>query len=629
MFLDERSIQDALNKLDSVHPFFGISFLAFKRNKLPIGDAKEIVFSQIADNILDTYYRPSSTYNGYYHPFQTSDKSNRWVKPRYGSTSLQRITTDTFGDCLIHEKKSSSWGWRYGYAKVLQKHLKKKRIPAYYLAAWLYRKQDWSAKITAKAICEYFFKEFHITPEEQELLFDTSANPPTPSLSDFPLTEPDLLDIIGLPPGAEPGEGASLRYLETRHIGPSDRLRYEPSERLNVITGDNSLGKTFILECIWWSLTGSWLDQEMVPTNKDTRAEPSISFGLATKTRKPQTFVSNFNRERQRWATPTARKALSGLVLYARHDGSFAVWDPARARIERDRFKTSNHVFFTKKEVWEGLKAGADARREWICNGLIRDWVSWQTAGIRYSRQFESFAACLRGLSPSADEQLAPGEPMRLGLDSREVPTLKMPYGNVPVLHASAGVQRIIALSYLLVWAWHEHLSLSEIVGKEPERRIVLIMDEVEAHLHPKWQRVIVPALMRVISDLAVTVSPQVHLATHSPMILASIETIFSERCDSLHHLKLEKKKVVLEELPFRKRGRTDLWLISDVFGLEQARSLPAEKAISEAKKIQLSKKPSSSDVQSIHQQLVQCLAEDDEFWPRWTFFATEHGVKI
>ena len=62
---------------------------------------------------------------------------------------------------------------------------------------------------------------------------------------------------------------------------------------------------------------------------------------------------------------------------------------------------------------------------------------------------------------------------------------------------------------------------------------------------------------------------------------------------------------------------------------LGQAGSLPAEKAIDEAKAIQLSNNPDLEKISDIHQQLVRNLASDDDFWPRWTFFAKKHGVKI
>jgi hypothetical protein len=70
-----------------------------------------------------------------------------------------------------------------------------------------------------------------------------------------------------------------------------------------------------------------------------------------------------------------------------------------------------------------------------------------------------------------------------------------MPYGqDVPILHASAAMQRIAALGYLLVWSWQEHLRACKTLDTEPADQVVFLVDETEAHLHPRWQRRIVPA---------------------------------------------------------------------------------------------------------------------------------------
>jgi hypothetical protein len=213
--------------------------------------------------------------------------------------------------------------------------------------------------------------------------------------------------------------------------------------------------------------------------------------------------------------------------------------------------------------------------------------------------------------------------------DSREMPTLKMPYEDEPVRHASAGIQRAIALAYVMVWAWHEHEANSEAVRREPQKRLVMLIDEVEAHLHPRWQRVIIPAVMRAVETMAGIASPQLHLATHSPMVMASSETIFDERVDQLHHLKLCPNNIVeLEALPFVRLGRVDRWLTSEVFGLEQARSIEAEAAISDAKRIQLSKAPTARGVKEIDRRLKLYLSADDDFWPRWRFYAERFGAE-
>ncbi len=632
MFLSLNIIQRALLPLTKVNPFFGMTYLAFKSVELPVGSTKALVFNRLATDFLDAHYRPSHAYAGYFVPFKTSDKDNRWTKSmRYPSTSLHRITKDSFRDALIHPVKSD-WGWQADYVSKLQSHLGSSRLPAFALAVWIYRGVNLPQGVKPQELLKQFFFDFKISDTEIDGLFDST----TPEIGfdwliDQPPTEAELLRVIGYPPGAEPEEGAALRYLEIQNIGPATAFEYEPGDRLNIITGDNSLGKTFILDCIWWSLTGEWLEERpLLPREEVAKRKSSISFTVSTKGGRSQQFTARYDWNHQTWTNPAKRDALPGLVIYARFDGAFAVWDPARLYVSEKSVSANEktHIFLSRQDIWDGIASnGSNGRMQWICNGLLRDVVTWQTSGSRYYEQFKALSGCLDKLSPSPEEPLLMGEPTRLPFDAREIPTLRMPYGQVPVVHASAGVQRVLALAYTMVWAWYEHLANSAILRREPQRRMVLIMDEVEAHLHPRWQRVIVPALMEVVAQLSSEVLPQVYIATHSPLVMASVETIFNKDTDDLHHLALVNRQVVFEELPFVKRGGADMWLMSDVFGLSEARSVPAEDAINDAKTLQLEDDVSDKDVQNVNSRLVRFLAPDDDFWPRWRFFAIQHGV--
>jgi len=159
----------------------------------------------------------------------------------------------------------------------------------------------------------------------------------------------------------------------------------------------------------------------------------------------------------------------------------------------------------------------------------------------------------------------------------------------------------------------------------------VLLIDEMEAHLHPFWQRSIVPAVMKVVHALSEEVSTQVIIATHSPLVLASVEPLFDEEQDSLFHLYLdhEDNSVQLNNLPFVKRGRADQWLTSEVFGLTEPRSIEAEQAIERAKELQLMENPPKEEVYEVSERLKRLLAPDDEFWPLWTYFAKQQGVSL
>ena len=605
-----------------------MSLLAFKLADIPIGRTKDVVFSKYANQVLERHYRPTDTYEGYYSPFQTSKVGDRWVQARHSETSLQRVTSGTFGDAILHPKGEKKWGWATDYIAKLQGHLGQSRIPAFDLAAWLYRTEKWNAHSAARDAIAALFRDYSFRDDEIDVLFDVTM-PNQVDLAPTAISERDLFELLGNPPGSKPAEGAALNHLEFKHVGPSKHLVYSPAERLNIITGDNSLGKTFILDCIWWALTSRWMGHAAIPRRNVAKNAPLLGFSIAAPNSKIQNFNAEYDWERFRWKRLPKRRAHAGLVVYARYDGSFGVWDPVRSSLldANDDGRPRGHLLFSRRHIWHGLPTKSGGKTEqWACNGLLRDWISWQSSD-RYAVHFKRFSACLGVLSPPSNELLKPGPPVRMPLDSRDIPTLIMPYGEVPVLQASAGVQRILALAYVLVWAWQEHLALCESVRRRPQRRIVMIVDEVEAHLHPKWQRVIVPALVKVIQELSSDVTTQLHVATHSPMVMASIEPEFAAKHDQLHHLNLLQDDVVLEEPSFVKHGTADAWLMSDVFNLDTARSLPGETIIDAAKTLQLTRNPDPQAVRDVNTELVKLLAPDDDFWPRWRHFALMHGV--
>ena len=115
--------------------------------------------------------------------------------------------------------------------------------------------------------------------------------------------------------------------------------------------------------------------------------------------------------------------------------------------------------------------------------------------------------------------------------------------------------------------------------------KIVLLFDEIEAHLHPRWQRAVLPAVLKVMDKLSDIHPPSVQLvaATHSPMVLTSVEPLFDEERDRLFHLGIRDGHVHLDEEPWAKQGDVLNWLVSETFGLRQGRSIEAERAIEAA----------------------------------------------
>ncbi|HBO3110867.1 TPA: AAA family ATPase [Pseudomonas aeruginosa] len=426
-----------------------------------------------------------------------------------------------------------------------------------------------------------------------------------------------------------------LKELKIANIGPAD-AELEFGTRLNLITGDNGLGKSFLLDIAWWAMTRKWpaeinprltAGKVALPTDKKRKAEIGFSFTGISKTK---ANVIDFEPRLQNWNIPRGRPANPGMVFYAMADGSFAVWDPARNywknKTEESLDRPPAYVF-SPKEVWDGLQREDGT---WLCNGLIRDWAGWQK---EKGRAFDYLVAVLSALSPSSTEQLQPGALTRISLDDvRDMPTLKMPYGqDVAVVHASSGMRRIISLSYFLVWCWEEHLKAKELLGEEPETKTTFLIDEVESHLHPRWQRTVIPALMHVMAKLNTSAEVQLIAVTHSPLVMASVEPQFDDQKDAWWDLDLVQPSggepsVKLTKRQFVRLGEVSRWLMSDAFDMGSARSLEAEEVLQQAAKILSEEVIDTDQAKALDAKLRTLLGDTDPFWIRWRYVGEKQG---
>lgn len=309
-----------------------------------------------------------------------------------------------------------------------------------------------------------------------------------------------------------------LEYLHLKNVGPAPEMEMALAPRLNLITGDNGPGKSFLLDVAWWALTRTWAGYAVRPSQNivSSRREASISFRYEAE-RSRRTLKSRFVPADQAWTGGPGRPANPGLVLYARVDGGFALWDPLRNRKAREiaaaqELPNGNlpRMFrFEAHHVWEGLPGGGG---QMTCNGLVRDWVIWQ---LENGLPFQRLSTALETLSEGGD-LLRPARPRRVSIDdARDFPTIRTSYGeDVAVVLASAATRRIAALAYLLVWSWTEHERVAAQLGVQPTRRLIFLVDEVECHLHPRWQRTIIPSLLRLVRALAADAKVQLVVAT-------------------------------------------------------------------------------------------------------------------
>lgn len=110
------------------------------------------------------------------------------------------------------------------------------------------------------------------------------------------------------------------------------------------------------------------------------------------------------------------------------------------------------------------------------------------------------------------------------------------------------------------------HLCMGAVSGtKLVDTRGMVLIDEIDLHLHPGWQRVVLPTLSRALPQVQFVVT------THSPLVVGSLQA------QNLFSLVEEAGATVVRRLPEKVHGRSaEQILLSPYFGLDSTRAEPA-----------------------------------------------------
>jgi predicted ATP-binding protein involved in virulence len=148
----------------------------------------------------------------------------------------------------------------------------------------------------------------------------------------------------------------------------------------------------------------------------------------------------------------------------------------------------------------------------------------------------------------------------------------KTPYGWVPLRQLGYGYRTMIAWVVDFASRMVERYPDSTDPLAEPA---VVLIDEIDLHLHPKWQRELIGFLTERFPNT------QFIATAHSPLIVQAATDA------NIVLLKREGDHVVIENHPETIRGwRVDQVLTSDLFGLETARPPDMEKLILKRKEL-------------------------------------------
>lgn len=101
------------------------------------------------------------------------------------------------------------------------------------------------------------------------------------------------------------------------------------------------------------------------------------------------------------------------------------------------------------------------------------------------------------------------------------------------------------------------------------ERNILLFLDEIEVHLHPKWQMKILPIVQNLFPNA------QIFISTHSPFVVNSVDDAW------IYKLKLDNHNISACEPPIlSETGKSYDYVLDEIFGVEEKFGLATEELL-------------------------------------------------
>lgn len=338
-----------------------------------------------------------------------------------------------------------------------------------------------------------------------------------------------------------------IKNLKLKNIGPFREAELDfPQERdangkipVTIITGENGTGKSVIIDAIRLLFySEAKIGRDIVSNKDDFQIEMNvINNGVSTLD-----YGNNIYFDILKGDVPNEHFEFANWII-----------DYWNSNLGNDGFWINNISTIDIRQAYEGALDGVSSNVEltnFICSvDYLRNSDDKQEAEVGnfvYTLIKEIFKECLvDGEFLSVRRQtLSP----IVKVKDAEVTLDKLSSGNLLLIERLLGlIRRMYSVCML------NKRPISEMTQIEG----ILLIDEVENHFHPQWQRRIVSILQNLFPNL------QIIMTTHSPFVVSSVENAKIYVCES----KIDYS-IVRDITEDYSNLPVDEVLVSDVFGV-------------------------------------------------------------
>ena len=164
--------------------------------------------------------------------------------------------------------------------------------------------------------------------------------------------------------------------------------------------------------------------------------------------------------------------------------------------------------------------------------------------------------------------------------------------GRLPVSLLSDGVRTMLAL---VADVARRCASLNPQLAEDAARKTpgVLLIDEVDMHLHPRWQQLVLELLGKAFPSL------QIIASTHSPHVLSTVDN------NSIRVFRLIDGEAVIETPAMQTRGVESADVLARVMGVDPVPQIKEARDLSQYKALIEDGKADSSDALALRASLI------------------------
>lgn len=328
-------------------------------------------------------------------------------------------------------------------------------------------------------------------------------------------------------------------------VGGIKHLELNFNKGMNIICGTNGIGKTTILECIshlFIQTSTSQLKRNISSEKGSVEAELEIygqnrSYSYEIKDFEPdkQDFVSTIEIERSR----------DIIVFNPIRSFDYIKLESISRDPERDDYKTMNIAY-------QGVSA------EDIKNWFVQRYM-WSAHKNSLNKEQIHNLQCSKEAFSILDKEVTFSN---IKPDTFDI-LLNTKQGEIFFEYLSSGYKSCV---YILLGIIKE----IEYRYKDPYIKVqdfngIILIDEIDVHLHPQWQARLVNALKELLPNA------QIIATTHSPSIIQTAETneIIALYFDDNNDICIKE----LEQKEYGYQGWTIEEILRDVMGMEETMS--------------------------------------------------------